>query len=73
MMESDKSEVSHAVANPMCLNVANLRLLNVCILAYTLWVLQWSIILPIWQVHAQCTRDNMTAYELLQGAESKQV
>ena len=57
MVESTKSEVSHAVANLMCLNVY--------ILAYTLWVLQWSMnhfAYLAMQVHAQCTRDNMTAY-----------
>ena len=37
--------------------------LNVCM--YTLWVLQWSMnhfAYLAMQVHAQCTRDNMTAY-----------
>ena len=59
--QHSKSEVSHAVAYQMCLNVANLRLECVYTCLYPLGIMNLFAYLAM-QVHAQCTRDNMTAY-----------
>ena len=67
----------HAVANLMCVECGKLvACTDECVYTW-LYPLGIAMINESFclsgKCNAQCTRDNMTAYELLQGAASKQV